>query len=199
VTVINGESNKVIATLRVGSYPWALCYNPQDNKVYCTNERSYNVSVIDGASDSVVKTIAVGTFPRALTCNPAQNRMYVTNILSNSVSIIRDSALGVVEHTPLVGRPVALEVYPNPFSGQVRLQLTASGSRPVVRVYDVNGVLVRTFPQFAVRSPQFESPRFLTWDGTDGLNRRLPNGVYICRVSDGSRTVATRELTLLHE
>jgi YVTN family beta-propeller protein len=33
VTVIDGASNQVIATVQAGSDPWTLCYNPQDNKV----------------------------------------------------------------------------------------------------------------------------------------------------------------------
>ena len=111
--------------------PCALCYNPQDNKVYCANSGSDDVTVIDGASDSVVKTIAVGMDPCALTCNPAQNRIYVANYWSNSISVIRDSALGVAERAPLAGHRLSLEAYPNPFRGQVRLRLrlTAYGPR----------------------------------------------------------------------
>ena len=37
VTVIDGATNQVVATVAVGSNPEALCYNPQDNKVYCAN------------------------------------------------------------------------------------------------------------------------------------------------------------------
>jgi flagellar hook assembly protein FlgD len=91
---------------------------------------------------------------------------------------------------------MALEVHPNPFSGQVRLQLTANGLRPEVRFYDVNGALVRDFLKPEVRTSKFESPRFLTWDGTDDLGRLVPNGVYLVRVTDGS-TSASRQILLL--
>ncbi len=37
VTVIDGATNSVIATVAVGDWPCALCYNPTDNKVYCAN------------------------------------------------------------------------------------------------------------------------------------------------------------------
>jgi YVTN family beta-propeller protein len=196
-TVIGGATNQVIATIAVGSDPCALCYEPVGNKVYCANWSGSNVTAIDGASDSVVKTITVGSEPTAMTCNPVQNRIYAANYGSNSISVIRDSALGVAERAPLTECRVSLEAYPNPFSGRVRLQLTANGSRPVVRVYDVNGALVRDFGATGSLAPLLS--RSLVWDGTDDLGHRLPNGVYICRVSDGPHTVAVRELTLLRE
>jgi flagellar hook assembly protein FlgD len=91
---------------------------------------------------------------------------------------------------------MALDVFPNPFSGQVRLQLIANGLRPEVRIYDVNGALVRDFPRFEVRTSKYEGPQFLVWDGTDDRGRLLPNGVYLVRVTDGS-TSASRQVLLL--
>ena len=38
MTVIDGATDSVIATVDVGGGPGALCYNPQNNKVYCANE-----------------------------------------------------------------------------------------------------------------------------------------------------------------
>jgi YVTN family beta-propeller protein len=196
VSVIDGASNQVITTVATACSPWATCYNPQDNKVYCANRGSGNVTVIDGASDSAVKTITVGIAPCALTHNPAQNRIYVANYGSNSVSIIRDSALGLAERAPFTARRASLEAYPNPFSGQTRLRLTANGLRPNVRIYDVNGALVRAFRKSAVRSSQLESLRFLTWDGTDGMGRRVPPGIYFCALDSGTEHL-TRKLVLL--
>jgi YVTN family beta-propeller protein len=196
VTVIDGVSNQVIATIATGILPFALCYNSQNDKVICSNNGN-DVTVIDGASDSVLKTITVGTWPMFMAYNPTQNRVYVAIFDSDSISVIRDSALGVAERSTLVQRRVSLEAFPNPFSGQVRLQLTANGSRPEVRIYDANGALVRDFNP--TRSLASSLSRSLVWDGTDNLNRSLPNGIYLVRVSDGSRTVATRELILARE
>ena len=52
MTVIDGATDSVIATVTAGSAPYALCYNPTNNKVYCANDGSDNVTVIDGATDS---------------------------------------------------------------------------------------------------------------------------------------------------
>jgi YVTN family beta-propeller protein len=199
VTVIDGSSNQVIATVASGSSPSALCYSPQSNRVFCANQQDDSVVVISGESDSVLTMIAVGAGPLAMAYNPLHNRLYVANQWSKSISVIRDSVLGLAERPLPVGRRVVLEVSPNPFSDQIRLQLTASGSRPAVRVYDVNGALIRDLTKFEVRTSKFEGPRFLTWDGTDNAGRQLPNGVYLIRVSNGLHTLATKELVLARE
>ena len=103
----------------------------------------------------------------------------------------------IAERVPFKARRLSLEVYPNPFSGQVSLRLTAHGLRPEVRVYDVSGAQVRDFGSPRSLAPSLS--RSLAWDGTDDLGRQLPNGVYLVRVSDGSRAVATRQLILARE
>jgi YVTN family beta-propeller protein len=208
VAIIGGASNQVITTVAVGSQPGALCYNPRDDKVYCVNNGTggtSDVTVIGGASDSVVKTITVGLYPCALTCNPARDRVYVANFYSASVSIIGDSAAGgIQERAPLVGRCLSLEAEPNPFSGQTRLRFVVSGGTvpnrsgsghaPGVRVYDVNGTLVRNLNSTRSLAPLHACS--LVWDGTDGSGRRLQAGVYVVRLTDGANSV-NRKVMLL--
>ena len=66
-------------TIVVGDIPYALVYNPIDNKVYCANWDSDNVTVIDGASNSVITTITVGDGPCALVYNTTNNKVYCAN------------------------------------------------------------------------------------------------------------------------
>ena len=85
--------------------------------------------------------------------------MYVANRNSNSISVIRDSVVvGIQERAPSVERRLTLEAEPNPFSGQIRLRLTADGLRPEVRIYDVNGALVRDFGVTGFLAPSLLAP-----------------------------------------
>jgi YVTN family beta-propeller protein len=79
VTVIDGATNQVIATIQVGDGPWALVWNSTNNKVYCANWGSDNVSVIDGATNQVIATIQVGRYPCALVWNSTNNKVYCAN------------------------------------------------------------------------------------------------------------------------
>ena len=65
--------------LGVGSGPCALVYDSVNNKVYCANNGSDNVTVIDGASNQVITTVAAGSCPCALCYNPQDNKVYCAN------------------------------------------------------------------------------------------------------------------------
>jgi len=151
VTVIDGATNQILATVTVGLYPEALCYNPQNNKVYCANNYDGNVTVIDGATDSVLVTIAVGDRPIALCHNPAQNRVYVSNSRSASISVLRDSGGGIEES-------------PRPQASSVKLAPTVLRRLPSSAVaFDASGrrvtnpksgiYFVRAEPSAASRQP----------------------------------------------
>lgn len=79
---------------------------------------------------------------------------------------------------------------PNPFSRTTKIRFEAP-ERSVARVsvFDVRGQRLRTFPvQMGAGS--------LQWDGLDDNGRRLPSGVYFCRI-DVAGSSATRKMVLL--
>jgi YVTN family beta-propeller protein len=96
--VIDGAMNSVITVVAADTTPCALSYDATNNKVYCANQGSDDVTVIDGATDEVLVTIEVGQSPLDFAWNPAQNRIYVANFDGSSISVLRDSAEGVEEN-----------------------------------------------------------------------------------------------------
>jgi len=101
-SLIDGATNAVITTIPVGDGPCALVYNPTNNKVYCTNYWSENVTVIDGATNAVITTIGVGSVPGALVYNSTNNKVYCANRGSDNVTVI-DGATNAVITTIGVG------------------------------------------------------------------------------------------------
>ena len=65
VSVINGATNTVIATISVGRYPYGICYNSANGYIYVSNSGDNTVSVINGATNTVIATISVGSSPGA--------------------------------------------------------------------------------------------------------------------------------------
>ena len=91
------------------------------------------------------------------------------------------SLVGIEENSAAFANQIRLEVYPNPFSKltNISLGIEHSAERIGLKIYDVSGRVVRSFPQESV----------VTWDGTDQENRKLPNGVYFCVLEvNGQRT-----------
>ena len=92
--------------------------------------------------------------------------------------------------------PVAYQAYqgyPNPFNPlcTIRYDIPRAG-RVSLRVFDVNGSLVRTLVS-AWREPGVYSE---VWDGRDDSGKQLPSGVYFYRLEAGD-FVATHKLVLL--
>ncbi len=89
VTVIDGASNSVVATVTVGSGPDQAVVNPVTNKIYVANQCGadptctfpYSVGTmteIDGVTNNTA-SVNVGYFPSALDVNPVSNKIYVAN------------------------------------------------------------------------------------------------------------------------
>jgi YVTN family beta-propeller protein len=102
VSVIDGITNSVIATVEVGFLPSGLGVDSIAQQVYVANPVTNHVSVLDGVSNTVVATVPVGFHPFSATTNPLLGRAYVTNLFSDSVSVI-DGASNTLVATVGVG------------------------------------------------------------------------------------------------
>jgi YVTN family beta-propeller protein len=88
VSVIDGDSEQVVATVTVGIGPIAAVYDPTNNLVYVVNSESDDVSILSGSNDSLVTSVGVGSYPDAPTLVPASGDVYVSNYDSGNVSVI---------------------------------------------------------------------------------------------------------------
>jgi YVTN family beta-propeller protein len=105
VTVINGNTNKVTATITVAYYPQLAAVDQVHNLIYVANNGGLpngSVSVINGATNMVETTITVGKDPSPVVFNPNTNTIYVGNRCSEptciqppSVSVINGNTLAV--------------------------------------------------------------------------------------------------------
>jgi YVTN family beta-propeller protein len=173
--VINGQTNSVITTIAVGSEPYALIWNSQNNKIYCANSYSDNVTVINGQTNSVITTITAGSSPYTFCWNSTQNRVYVANFISSNISVIRDSIISGIEekHHPLSADRFSLEVYPNPAKTYFTVHIPQTADRSEVKVFDVNGKVVKEI----LRSAQNDNIVRVSLDG-------IKNGVYFVKVGN---------------
>lgn len=57
VSVIDGETNAIVNSIRTGDEPKGIGVNPITNRIYIANKGSKTVSVIDGEIDVVIENI----------------------------------------------------------------------------------------------------------------------------------------------
>ena len=110
VSVVNGSTHSVTATIMVPSGPLSGLYNPVTRQVYVTNYNEGSVSIIEPTTNTVRTTVPVGAMPAAMAYDPTTGDVYVANQYSNSVTIIAGSTDAAVA-TILVGHWPATVIF----------------------------------------------------------------------------------------
>jgi hypothetical protein len=103
---------------------------------------------------------------------------------------------GVVVPPPEAG-PLAINVLrqnePNPFSPRTTIRFSLAEKGPAeLRIYDVNGRLVRTLADGMLEA----GPHQMVWDGTDDAGRVVAKGVYWDQLRAGTYS-SSRKMILL--
>ena len=113
VSVINGATNTVIATIPVGSGPEGIAYDPSNGYIYVANFFSDTVSVINGATNTVIANITVGLWPWGVAYDPSNGYIYVTNFYSDTVSVINGATNTVIATIPVGTEPMGVAYDPS--------------------------------------------------------------------------------------
>ena len=98
-TALPSAAQSVIATIPVGTHPYAVALNTVTNKAYIANYTSNSVTVIDGTTLSTA-TVPVGSNPEALAVNPVTNKIYVADSGDQWVWVIDGATLPPPSSTP---------------------------------------------------------------------------------------------------
>ncbi|MGD0115689.1 MAG: YncE family protein [Dehalococcoidia bacterium] len=120
VSVIDGATNTVVATVPVGHGPSELAVNPATNRIYVVSTKSDNrIFVIDGATNTVATTITMDTQPRAVAVDPVTNRVYVTqsDALGKEIVVIDGAANSATR--PIVLDSPADDIAVNPHTNRI--------------------------------------------------------------------------------
>ena len=132
VSVIDTQTNTVIATVPVEVSPYGVAVNPDGTRIYVTNINPYGsgtVSVIEASTNTVTATVPIGVTPSGVAVNPAGTRIYVTNgsIFGNNTLSVIDAATNTVIATVPVG------------FGPGGMAVSPDGSRIYVPCYNTTG------------------------------------------------------------
>src|ERR687889_521999 len=135
VSVINGTTNTIVATIPVGKNPQAIAYNPANGLLYVANTLSGTLSIINGTSNSLIGSIPLGDYPgkspTGIAVNPINNTIYVTNMGSNTVSVINGTSNALVETIPIGLGPYGIAYNQN--NGNVYVANSLNGTISVIK------------------------------------------------------------------
>jgi YVTN family beta-propeller protein len=91
VSIINGSTEKVVATLLVGQGPSALTYDKEHHYIYVVCRVSNDVYIIDTTTNPnkvMSATINVGSQPISALYVPGSHHLYVSNTKSKTISVL---------------------------------------------------------------------------------------------------------------
>jgi len=102
VTVIDGGTNNVVATISLSSTSFDVAVNETTGRIYATEYVSNTVAVIDPQTNAVIAHLPVGAAPFGVDVRHSDSRVYVTNSGSDTISLI-DGVTDTVAGTLPVG------------------------------------------------------------------------------------------------
>jgi YVTN family beta-propeller protein len=147
--VIDGSTNRVVATITGMTFPYGIAIDSATNKVYVSNLKGNAVSVIDGATNQVIATIAVGADPAGVRINSTANLLYVANNLGGTISVIDTTSNTVTNTFPLPNAAAPIVVALDPITN--RLFVTDAVFQSVYVLDASSGALLTTITGGRVR------------------------------------------------
>ncbi len=98
VSIIDGATNVVRATIGVADFPANFCLNPNANKVYCFCPEDGIVEVFDGWGDSIMARIRLGDYPHAGAFSVTSNKLYVARSDIGTLTVLDGWSDSVIRH-----------------------------------------------------------------------------------------------------
>jgi len=92
IVVVDCSIDTVVAAMSPGSWPYAICCDSLNNKIYCVNEGASTISVIDPDADTILRTLSVPRNPYSLCHNPREGKLYCGSSNTQSLLSIFDTA-----------------------------------------------------------------------------------------------------------
>lgn len=139
MSVIDGLTNSVVATVPVGVSPCQVAVNSNTNAIYVTNSADQSVTVIDGATNGTT-TVAVGSQPCALAVNPTTNKAYVGNDAGATV-------IGASNNTATITLAAgATHIAVNSVTNHVYISIGQAPEANVTALDGATNQILKTFP-----------------------------------------------------
>src|SRR5438270_3423719 len=114
LSVIDGSTYKVVATVPVGAFPAGVVVSPDGRHAYIAQGGDNAVAVFDTSTNTIAKNVSLapGSRPRGVVLTPNGQFLYVADGGSNSVSVLDTGTNQIVASVPVGSQPVSVAVTP---------------------------------------------------------------------------------------
>ncbi|CAG7629165.1 YncE family protein [Paenibacillus allorhizosphaerae] len=134
MVVMDGNTNKIITTVKTGRLPYNMVVNPRTNRIYITNFQDGTVSVINGRTNRVITVIKVGERCDEIAVNSRTNFIYVSTISLSSpngqLAVLNGNTNKMVTKIKFTGRPSQIVI--NELSNRIYVTNTVKDTVSVI-------------------------------------------------------------------
>jgi YVTN family beta-propeller protein len=191
VSIINGTTNEVTDTIRVGDDPrfLTLKFNPANNSMYVSDFLAKTISVLDSETTRVIDNISLGFGAEDLVFNPANKNFYIPNPSEDSVLVIDGTTNRVIDNITVGDHPF-IPMF-NPANNNIYIPNIGSNIVSVIdtsnRVIDNITVPVPAFLEFnaANNNTYISSSRSNVISVIDSANKFIQNVTLFGQMSLG--------------
>jgi serine/threonine-protein kinase len=113
ISVVDGGSRTVMATVVVGAGPLGLAVAPDGSRVFVADRAGNRLQVLDTRRQQVVASVSTGSGPYGVAVHPLISQVYVTNRFSGSVAVVDASRNAVTASVPVGRSPAGAAVSPD--------------------------------------------------------------------------------------
>ena len=89
ISVVDGESYKVMATVPVGQRPRGIVLGADGNELYICTSDDNHIEVLDLETLKVTRTLPSGPDPELFILHPGGNPLYIANEDNNFVVVVK--------------------------------------------------------------------------------------------------------------
>jgi YVTN family beta-propeller protein len=186
VSVIDGTTHKIVATVRVGVSPAQMAVSSDRRSVYIANTGSSTVSVLNTSDNTVAKTIALPrrSRPVGVAVSPGGRHLYTADGGANRVSVLDTRSGRVAASVPVGTQPLDVAVAPD---GKT-VYAANSGSGDVSVIDARTNRVARAIP-----TGRFPSGVAVTPDGASLYVTNELSGVTVINAGNGTVQARLRE------
>jgi YVTN family beta-propeller protein len=208
VSVIDTETNTVVATVPVGDFPRGVAITPDGTRAYVTITRGINgmVSVIDTVTNTVVATVPMAreNHPLGVAITPDGTYAYVANGVGlgglGTVSAISTATNTVVASLRVDSEPLGVAITPDGTHAYVANSNQDTSFTGVMSVIDTEtNTVVATVPVGRLASGVAITPVTFACPLSQGFWKNRPDTWPVTSLTLGSQTYAQAELLALFD
>jgi len=151
ISVIDGDTHKVIATVPVGQRPRGIILSHDKSELYICASDSEHIEVLDLKTLKVTKTLPSGPDPELFILHPTGNPLYIANEDDNMITITDVEKGNLIDEVPVGVEPEGMGISPDG-SVLVNTSETTNMAHFIdTKTYEVfDNVLVDTRPRVAI-------------------------------------------------